>query len=73
MKIENLELTSITKTDVETTEEEKDKTTYTAKFENKDKGLKCSITQEEEFELDLGQKYDIKIETGQKKLTDVKK
>ena len=73
MKIENLELIRITKTDVKTSESEKDKVTYTAVFENKDQEIRFSLTQNEKFELDIGTKYDLKIDTGQKKLTEVKK
>ena len=72
MILTNMELVSITKTDVETKEGD-DKTTYTAVFENKEKNIKFSIRQNEEFDLDLGIKYDLKIETGQKKLTEIKK
>jgi len=73
MILTNQELIRITKTDVETAESGKDKTTYTAVFENKDKDIKFSLTQKEEFELTLGEKYDLRIDSGQKKLTEVKK
>jgi len=64
MKIENIELSKITKTDVETKEDTK--TIYVATFSNEE--IKVNISQEEVFDLAIGQKYSIKIETEQKKL-----
>jgi hypothetical protein len=72
MKIEEITLVKITKTETETSEGDKDKTIYTALFEDKDKGVKFSISQNEEFDLVLGEKYTIKLETEQRKLAEIK-
>lgn len=66
MKIENIELTRITKTDIETKEGTKE--VWSASFEDKEKAIKISISQDEEFDFVMGEKYSIKIETEQQKL-----
>lgn len=66
MKIENIELTRITKTDIETKEGIKE--VWSANFEDKEKGIKMGISQDEEFDFVIGEKYSIKIDTEQKKL-----
>jgi len=65
MKID-AELTRITKTEIET--QEGNKEIFTATFEDKEKGIKVNINQEEEFDLVMGEKYSIKVDTEQKKL-----
>jgi len=50
MKIENIELSKITKTDVETKEDTK--TIYVATFSNEE--IKVNISQEEVFDLAIG-------------------
>lgn len=72
MKIENIILLKVTKTETETSEGDKDKTVYTAVFEDKDKGIKFSISQNEEFDLVLGERYDLKLDTEQRKLPEKK-
>lgn len=67
MKIEEIELTRITKTDIETKEGKKE--IYTATFEDKEKGIKININQEKGFDLVMEQKYTFKIDTEQKNLS----
>jgi len=66
MKIGNIELFKITKTEIETKEGEK--TIYIASFENKEEGIRLNISQEGKFDLVLGENYSAKLETEQKKL-----
>jgi hypothetical protein len=66
MKIDNIELIRITKTDIETKEGTKE--IWSANFEDKEKGIKIGISQDEEFDFVIGEKYSIKIDTEQKKL-----
>ena len=65
MKID-IELTRITKTNSETKEETKE--IWSANFEDKEKGIKINISQDEEFDFIIGEKYTIKIESEQQKL-----
>ena len=66
MKIDNIELIRITKTDIETKEGTKE--VWSANFEDKEKGIKVNINQDEKFDFVIGEKYDFKIDTEQKKL-----
>lgn len=66
MKIDEIELTRITKTDIETKEGTKE--VWSASFEDKEKGIKIGISQDEEFDFVIGEKYSIKIDTDQQKL-----
>jgi hypothetical protein len=66
MKIEEIELIKIIKTDSETKDGNKE--VFSASFENKENGIKVNINQDEEFDLVVGENYSFKIETEQKKL-----
>ena len=68
MQIDNVELVKITEVNTETSESGS-KIGYTAVFEDKDNGIKVSVSQEEKFDLALGQKYSVKITTPQKTLS----